>query len=888
MRRFYASTLLALAALVAGAPGASAQDFTECPTDQAECVVDFGTFQAPILNALRNTIVNDTDRPADRVYVLQRGGNYYITDPITYDGFDLRIVGEEAPDSGNDFGPALIQRVANPDAGTEAPGQMFLVGTGAEDGETTTSGLVLSNVWLQGETGTGGTGAYEPIQIFSTNSYHEFDNVVFDQNEWHHVSFKNGSNGNTIVFRNNTWRNQVGAGQLYIGRGFRIEGSQQAMLIVENNSFFNISSFPFQVDNGATVDYVLFNHNTVVNSGLSLASGNTWKRAYFTNNVFLNPFYQGESAPIYNQDNREGEFSGYFDIAPLPAGLGLEANRRIVLANNLYYLNEDIRAIHDEFDVRTQPLVSDSTLSYTTAAPYVTAANGEPAVVIRDNITDIELMLANSPYDDAAVQDSIRQFIAESQEANAAPTPLVFWDPGVNPDPLFINFPRPEDFSYDNDAVESAGTDGLPLGDLNWFPGAKDDYLANRESYVTAIENITGGDVEEPTGTEIVEAENGTPNGSAEVVLVEGDASIYFEGAGFAQWTFEVPADGTYGLNITTDLRGSDPRGERVLVDGNGLLNSTDLGELLFCTEAGAGSLGSGVCPYPLDTNDGFTVYELRADQLIDDDGTADVDESTFLDLTAGTHTLRIEPVWGYQAFGTIEVVDASGAVVDTLPVQEATTRSVTEECPEEVAFCPQGFATVSLDAGGEVAIPFTLPAGNLSVLPSIVYTSPSGGSGELFINGGKAADLNFAATTAGESGTVDLGKYTTAEGAGTITIRSSTGGVEIDYISLAAFASEGDPVATEELPEGWALGLSYPNPTAGAATIEFRLATPAAVQLHVYDVLGRRVTTLADGELAAGPHQVRIPAGALASGTYIYRLQTPVGTQTRRLTVVR
>lgn len=59
-------------------------------------------------------------------------------------------------------------------------------------------------------------------------------------------------------------------------------------------------------------------------------------------------------------------------------------------------------------------------------------------------------------------------------------------------------------------------------------------------------------------------------------------------------------------------------------------------------------------------------------------------------------------------------------------------------------------------------------------------------------------------------------------------------------------------------------------------------------MQLHVYDVLGRHVSTLTSGALGAGAHTVQIPAGSLASGTYVYRLQTPVGTQTRRMTVIR
>ena len=43
------------------------------------------------------------------------------------------------------------------------------------------------------------------------------------------------------------------------------------------------------------------------------------------------------------------------------------------------------------------------------------------------------------------------------------------------------------DLSYTNDTLLTAGTDGLPLGDLNWFPSAKADYMSNRDFYVSAL-----------------------------------------------------------------------------------------------------------------------------------------------------------------------------------------------------------------------------------------------------------------------------------------------------------------------------------------------------------------------------------------------------------------
>ena len=61
-----------------------------------------------------------------------------------------------------------------------------------------------------------------------------------------------------------------------------------------------------------------------------------------------------------------------------------------------------------------------------------------------------------------------------------------------------------------------------------------------------------------------------------------------------------------------------------------------------------------------------------------------------------------------------------------------------------------------------------------------------------------------------------------------------------------------------------------------------------AAARLAVYDVLGREVRVLAAGVLPAGLHRVRFDAGALPSGPYFYRLETPAGTQTRRMLLLR
>ena len=96
--------------------------------------------------------------------------------------------------------------------------------------------------------------------------------------------------------------------------------------------------------------------------------------------------------------------------------------------------------------------------------------------------------------------------------------------------------------------------------------------------------------------------------------------------------------------------------------------------------------------------------------------------------------------------------------------------------------------------------------------------------------------------------------------------------------------------VALARAPEApsFALDAAAPNPTAGPARITFALPEAGPVRLAVYDVLGREVARLVDGELGAGRHVAALDGAALPGGTYLYRLDAGGRTLVRQLTVVR
>jgi hypothetical protein len=111
---------------------------------------------------------------------------------------------------------------------------------------------------------------------------------------------------------------------------------------------------------------------------------------------------------------------------------------------------------------------------------------------------------------------------------------------------------------------------------------------------------------------------------------------------------------------------------------------------------------------------------------------------------------------------------------------------------------------------------------------------------------------------------------------------------------SLSPFAIV-EPVTTDAIATAPALRLhqNHPNPFNPSTMIRYEIPARGRVRLNVYDVRGRLVRTLANGEQDAGPHQVvwmgdDVKGRRVASGVYLYRLETPNESLRRRMVLVR
>lgn len=106
-----------------------------------------------------------------------------------------------------------------------------------------------------------------------------------------------------------------------------------------------------------------------------------------------------------------------------------------------------------------------------------------------------------------------------------------------------------------------------------------------------------------------------------------------------------------------------------------------------------------------------------------------------------------------------------------------------------------------------------------------------------------------------------------------------------------AGLAADCIPTSIEDLnnlPIAFSLNQNYPNPFNPTTVINFDLPESGQVRLVIYDLTGRSVQILADRTFAAGSHQVTFDASQLSSGVYLYRLESPGYTATRKMMLVK
>ncbi|MBI2419460.1 MAG: phosphodiester glycosidase family protein [Ignavibacteriales bacterium] len=112
---------------------------------------------------------------------------------------------------------------------------------------------------------------------------------------------------------------------------------------------------------------------------------------------------------------------------------------------------------------------------------------------------------------------------------------------------------------------------------------------------------------------------------------------------------------------------------------------------------------------------------------------------------------------------------------------------------------------------------------------------------------------------------------------------------IVVDGIRVTSGDSSLLPVQHEKLlPVALELSQNYPNPFNPRTTIRYSVPGSSFVQVRVFDILGRSVTTLVEREHQSGTYSVDFNASAIASGIYIYSLNAGGITVSKKMIVIK
>ncbi|MCG8605635.1 T9SS type A sorting domain-containing protein [bacterium] len=143
-------------------------------------------------------------------------------------------------------------------------------------------------------------------------------------------------------------------------------------------------------------------------------------------------------------------------------------------------------------------------------------------------------------------------------------------------------------------------------------------------------------------------------------------------------------------------------------------------------------------------------------------------------------------------------------------------------------------------------------------------------------------------------SGAMDLAdpdfvktSYLGAFSSGNNWLRGWTALDQLGYLGDVVSSVE-EHVAEDGIPSTFDLSQNYPNPFNPSTSINYSVARSSHITLRVFNLIGQRVATLVDGVRQAGSYTVNWDASNLASGVYVYRLDTGDRVFSRRMLLLK
>jgi hypothetical protein len=847
---------------------------------------------------LNNAIDSDTTATGERVdpntiYELQRGGLYLLDGTIENRGYHLTIMAAE----GDGLRPVIQPGV--PTGGTSSQAIRAR-------GDLTLKGLYVTN---RDELG----GLLVQLLRVSADAVRiVIDDCHLDEDRQSAIRLDNPNNR---VFIINSIVSNIGVPwDPNNGRGIDDRGNTIDTLVIENSTFYNISSRVLR-KTGGTLNYARINHNTFVNIGQYILTFDEVIEGSFTNNLIINGSFSGRA-------KNEGVFSWNFhgiDVKALGQDL-IDAGYAQVLniRNNNFYLDPALVAVYPD-TIEATPIFNDVAQSFVAAA-------GTGNTLIEEAIA-----FTNGP----------------PSEVGMFPT---WWsDPANTPD--WDRSGEPYNFAYPTTTASyTASTAGQPLGALTWFGETIKEPLPPRIVQVPqgfgtlnmAIDSDTTATGERVNPNTIYELQRGglyLLDGTIEnrgyhltIMAAEGDGlrPVIQPGVptgGTSSQAIRARGDLTLkGLYVTNrdelggllvQLLRVSADAVRIVIDDCHLdedrqsaIRLDNPNNRVFIINSIVSNIG-----VPWDPNNGRGIDDRgnTIDTLVIENSTFYNISSRILRKTGGTlNYARIN----HNTFVNIgqyiltfdEVIE--GSFTNNLIING----SFSGRAKNEGVFS-WNFHGIDVKALGQDLIDagymqvlnirnnnFYLNPALVAVYPDTIEATPifndvaqsfvaAAGTGNTlieeaiaFTNGPPSEVGMFPTWWSDPANTPDWDRsgepYNFAYPTTTASYTASTAGQPLGALTWFDMVVTVDDKPYTQVPNEFRLYSNYPNPFNPTTNIEFSLPEQVHVTLEIYNLLGQRVTTLIAGEMyGPGRHKVvwngRSQNGMLvSSGVYIYRIQ--------------
>ena len=430
-----------------------------------------------------DTLPNGDRMNLDRIYRLERGQNYLMEATVNAD-YPIKLIagGDES------LRPPMIIAGQFSD-GTNIRPFFNLTGDGDRHlfKDIFFNGVDLNREYL---------GFTSAVVAVGDNQSLSYEGCIFNAFTGGATRFEGADQ--KIYIRDSEWRNGVASNHMFVGQQVTFPALPVDSMIITNNTFFNNNAFWLFQENGFA-RFQVIEHNTIFTNLVDPMRLRFASNTSIRSNLFYGTFAYGDSDEFRELTAYEpdGSPTSIISIYETPSNLleaeGLtEADRIINVSFNAYFTPAPIKQywesnseVDDDIawmNERTKNLFDDEA-----GHPFFHTSNNYN---MDPQFTDV---MAHDFVVDGVVDfcETYRATLTPGEPLSGDAGSVRNYDAAGGVDILVdITWPLPEELAYTNPTLLSGGHDDLPVGDLNWHEGKREQYLEPNAIVLSSTKEI--------------------------------------------------------------------------------------------------------------------------------------------------------------------------------------------------------------------------------------------------------------------------------------------------------------------------------------------------------------------------------------------------------------